>query len=178
MKSILKIGLGLTLIATLTACSNENEVSESVEVEESDNTTEVETVESVDTEETESTSTVSSSTTTTDRDYSYDMTESKEQAILLILQENMSGLADITFDEDTKTYFVLPTDPSLIAGINEYGLYGSFATEWQGIVESQITLSNVIQEELGNGYSIVMLNPSNINRTLLKVTDGEIIISI
>ena len=97
-----------------------------------------------------------------------------EQNMLNFFKENLSGTMSISFSEETKTYAMMPigdgfTDELMLTATGDIG-----AESWYGVVYGFVDLSEMVQENLGDGYSIVMLNPSNTENILLLITDGKI----
>lgn len=179
MKKLTKTGIGLTLLLSLVACSNETDTSEEVEtVEPTEQVETVEEVEQVETTEVESVDTVE---TEYESDYDNGSEESNtilEDYALVTLQESMYGQADIHFFKPEQTFIIVPTDESLIQAINMYGIFGENEQEWNTVVESMVNLSDTYLDTLGTGYTIIIANPSNLDNVLLKVKDGEILFTI
>lgn len=174
MKKLAKTGIGLTLLLSLVACGNETDTTKEVETveptEQVETVEEVEEVESIDTVETEYES-----------DYDNGSEESNtilEDYALVTLQESMYGQADIHFFKPEQTFIIVPTDESLIHAINLYGVFGENEQEWNVVVDSMVSLSDTYVDTLGKGYTIIIVNPNNLDNVLLKVKDGEVLFTI
>lgn len=100
--------------------------------------------------------------------------EALEQMALGVMEESFAGLAEVSFDRDSKLYTITPTDPAFeqeLVMMNE-GILGQ--EEWDILVENFAFMSDSAKGLIGNGYSIALINPSNSDKYLLMITDGKV----
>lgn len=100
--------------------------------------------------------------------------EALEQMALEIMEESFAGIAEVSFDRDSKLYTVTSTDPAFeqeLVMMNE-GILGQ--EDWDMLVENFAFMSDSMKDLIGNGYSIALMNPSNSDRYLLMITDGKV----
>lgn len=100
--------------------------------------------------------------------------EALEQMALDTLEESFEGMAEVTFDRDSKLYKITPTDPAFekeLVMMNE-GIIEKEA--WDTLVDNFAYLSDSMKGLVGNGYSITLMNPSNSDKYLLMITDGKV----
>lgn len=100
--------------------------------------------------------------------------ESLEQMALEIMEESFAGIAEVSFDKESKLYTITSTDPAFeqeLVMMNE-GILGQ--EEWNILVENFAFMSDSVKDLIGNGYSIALMNPSNSDRYLLMITDGKV----
>lgn len=100
--------------------------------------------------------------------------ESKISKAFSLLEENFSAVANVEYDENNKAFVMLPTDP-IFAEVVNLVKQGEMLTEWDQLCGSMLSASWSINEFLGDGYSIVMLNPNKTSEVILEVSDGSII---
>lgn len=97
-----------------------------------------------------------------------------EKMALDTLEESFAGLAEVSFDRDSKLYTITPTDPAFekeLVMMNE-GILGQEA--WDALVDNFVFMSNNMIDVIGNGYSVALINPSNSDKYLLLLTDGKV----
>lgn len=98
-----------------------------------------------------------------------------EESVLIILEENFEGFAEVEFVKEEETFYLTPTDPAIISELMDAIDGQAYAVEgWEGLVESQIGLSESIKELLP-GYWISLRNPANPELSLLVVSDGIVL---
>ena len=100
-----------------------------------------------------------------------------EQLHLTIMQDHMSMYVDITFDKETKIFKMTPTDEQLISEIEMLPL-GIGWDNWQDMVDGVVSMSKANSDNLGEGYSITLVNPLNEENIILWVMDGEVIYNV
>lgn len=95
-----------------------------------------------------------------------------EQLMLTIMQDNFKGIADVTFNAENKAYIILPTDDGFTQEL--FGVINGALPKdsWNGLLESSKDMSNAIKEQVGPGYQVHMLNPTNPDNTILSLMDG------
>jgi hypothetical protein len=96
-----------------------------------------------------------------------------ENKMLAVFQKNYEGIADVTFDAETKTFSILYTDEAYSSQVIKY-INGDMNNFDDAIKEFNET-SSLLIEKLGSGYSIHILNPVNPSKSILVLTDGEIV---
>ena len=99
----------------------------------------------------------------------------KEEAFLEQIRESMVGVANIEFSQAEKTYYLYPIDPMIIDEIHNLIMYGQGLEDWNYMVESLVVLSEAAQQVVGDGYTIMFMNPANGDNTLVVVKDGQAI---
>ena len=96
-----------------------------------------------------------------------------EQNILRVLQD-ANDMAYVSFDKDNLEYIYLPTDADLVRDINAIA-EGTLDMEvWNLMIDEFIAMSEGLQEALGPGYRIVLLNPIRSDLMLLIIMDGKV----
>lgn len=136
----------------------------------------------------DSTSTTSSTTTMSEsskqqQDSSQPQTYKKdevqvgtqEQEVLQLFQEAFQTTGNVTFNQVDKTYLITPTNPTFVHEMQSI-LNGELPlTLWTDLVDRTVQLSTALQDELGSGYSIVIVNPFNAGEMFLAVSDGHVL---
>jgi len=84
-----------------------------------------------------------------------------------------SELAEVEFDEDSKTLYFTPND-GFMDEILAYKLGTAPIEKWEELVDAFASFNKNKSESLGLGYSIAILNPGDTDRTLLLVKDGHV----
>ena len=100
-----------------------------------------------------------------------------EQVHLSLMQEHMGMYVDVTFEKETKIYKMTPTNEQLISEIEMLPL-GIGWDNWQDLVDSVASMSKTNSDNLGEGYSITLVNPLNEENIILWVMDGEVIYNV
>lgn len=100
-----------------------------------------------------------------------------EQLHLSIMQEHMNMYVDITFDKDSKIFKMTPINEQLISEIEMLPL-GIGWDNWQDMVDGVTSMSKSNSDNLGEGYSITLVNPLNEENIILWVMDGEVIYNV
>lgn len=101
--------------------------------------------------------------------------DQKESSVLRQLQKAYSKLGTVSFDADTKTYRVTPTDDQMKQALIQLAQDPSQANQmgWPKFTKSIRQTSSQLANALGNGYSISILNPSNTSQVLYTAKDGK-----
>ncbi|WP_020007424.1 hypothetical protein [Salinicoccus albus] len=97
-----------------------------------------------------------------------------ENETLGILEEAYGERGTVSFDEETKTYTILPTDPGLSVLV-EYVSNGNYSEQWDDIVTALVGVSDSIYVSMGEGYKIEYKNPNSEAFTIIRVKDGELL---
>lgn len=102
----------------------------------------------------------------------------KEQQALSIIKENFKDGCNVEFNPKYKAYMLTPTDEdfskdilSLVHNPDDPDLRES----WNSLVASFEYASKNLPNVVGQGYSIVLVNPENSENQLLTASDGKII---
>lgn len=90
-------------------------------------------------------------------------------------RESMIGVMNIEFSPVEKTYYLYPIDPMIVDEIHNLAVYGQGIEDWNYMVESLVILSEAAQQVVGDGYTIMLMNPVNGENILVMVRDGQII---
>lgn len=101
--------------------------------------------------------------------------DQKESAVLRQLQKAYNKLGTVTFDADSKTYKITPTDDNMKEALSQLAQDPSQGDQmgWPKFTKSIRKTSQQLVNALGNGYSISILNPSDTSTTLYKAKDGK-----
>ncbi len=111
----------------------------------------------------------------TESELSVEETQSREQGILAILEENFMGIANIELDSEREAFAIIPIDPDFTIEL-AYALDGNpqAIQSWNSMAENIRYLSEKIEMTLP-GYAIELRNPANVENTILMVLDGYIL---
>lgn len=105
-------------------------------------------------------------------------TSSKESGMLAILKNSFSGFATIEFNKEYKVYHLIPTDPNFendILTIYNNPNDSELMEIWNELIYRFKDGSKLIQNELGDGYGVALVNPSNKDNYLILAKDGVIV---
>lgn len=103
----------------------------------------------------------------------------KEQRVLTDLQNNFKNIGTVSFDENSKTYVIKPTDSKNIEAINYVLQNPQKAGEsgydklTSGILNTDIQL----KKSLGDGYTLELLKP-NSSQSIYAAKDGKEITNV
>lgn len=97
-----------------------------------------------------------------------------ENEALVLLQDSFEGTGIVTFDKGTKAYAITSTDPAFMEEVLLISQGQLPMDNWYALLDSMVFLSESIQGALGQGYTVVMVNPSNTDRILITAQDGII----
>ena len=99
-----------------------------------------------------------------------------EQELLLSMQENLEGV-QVTFNEETKTYEIIPIEGESFMATFSETLKGADVNvaAWKEFSESVVMLSDTLVDALGPGYSVSVFDPGRQN-TLLLIIDGQVLL--
>lgn len=168
MKKLSMFSMVLLLLAT--GCSDEVVVEEEVvedEVEEV--VVEEEVVEEVEVEH----------VSDVEEEEEYDISrETRIELALMTLDDNMSAVGFIHYNEEEDIIEITPTDPEFT---NELYLVVSGVVSpdsWNDMVESFIGLSESLTLLVDEDISLGLLNPENESRYILVINDGFILYNV
>lgn len=105
-------------------------------------------------------------------------TSEKEAGMLSILKSSFSGFANVEFNKEYKVYHIIPTEPGFENdAITVYNNSNDpeLMKVWNQLIYQFKDGSRLIQEELGDGYAVALVNPSNQDNYLILAKDGVII---
>lgn len=100
--------------------------------------------------------------------------EEKEQIIFETLKNSYEGVAKVTFDSKMKSFSVEPTDPNFVMELAQV-INGENLESYNYLVSSFQEGSQNIENTLGKGYVLTLLNPANPANSLIVLMDGEVI---
>ncbi|MBS4881936.1 MAG: hypothetical protein KHZ82_02600 [Peptoniphilus harei] len=102
----------------------------------------------------------------------------KEKQALEIIKENFDDNCKIEFNPEHKAYMLTPNyddfSKDIISLINSPD-DPQLRENWNNLVASFEYASKNLISVVGNGYSIVLVNPENSENQLLTASDGKII---
>lgn len=101
--------------------------------------------------------------------------DQKESAVLRQLQKAYSKLGTVSFDSNSKTYKVTPTDDDMKKALGQLAQDPSQAGQmgWPKFTKSIRQTSSQLVNALGNGYSISLVNPNDDSQVLYTAKDGK-----
>lgn len=101
--------------------------------------------------------------------------EQKEMAVLRQLQKGYSKLGTVSFDEDTKTYQIKPTDDNTVQAVQALVQDPSQAEQigWPNLTKSIKQNSGEIDNVLTDEYSLSIVNPDNTKQALYTAKNGK-----
>lgn len=101
-----------------------------------------------------------------------------EQKALEIIKENFDDECKIEFNPEYKAYMLTPNyddfSKDILSLINNPD-DPQLRENWNSLVASFEYASKNLPNVVGNGYSLVLVNPENSENQLLTVSDGEVI---
>lgn len=161
MKRLIKVGIGLTLAASLAACGDD----------------EAETVVSTESNERGYAKEISDSSKQekewTDEELDTFTTTFLEETMLYNMQLFLDETVRSDFNKETKTYTMMPHNQGFIKALEMYEELGG-SQEWNDIQAAIIELSNNAKNDMGEGYKFVILNPYNADEVILEIEDGKV----
>ena len=97
-----------------------------------------------------------------------------EQVHLEILQDSFKETAQVTFDEEKKAFKIQPIDDGMITAIAMVS-NGGLQSEYTLMINNFVEMSKMLEQNLGSGYTLAMLNPANPDNVILMIMDGQIV---
>lgn len=105
--------------------------------------------------------------------------EELEELFLGVMKENFEGLADVEYDNGNKTFTLLPTDDDLVHELMLLSTGDEVMLEgWGNLVDGVLSMSQSLKENIGNGYTVQLLNPANTDNVLLICVDGAVVYDV
>lgn len=103
----------------------------------------------------------------------------EEIQLLQILEFAFDDSADVEFDVEEKVYSLNFYDKGFKQGLRDQlqGVPGA-SEEWQELVDELAGVSESIENILGEGYFLNIMNPFNEDRIIAAFRDGEAIFDI
>lgn len=102
----------------------------------------------------------------------------KEQKALEIIKENFDDECKIEFNPEYKAYMLTPNyddfSKDILKLINNPD-NPQLRENWNSLVASFEYASKNLPNVVGNGYSLVLVNPENSENQLLTVSDGKVL---
>lgn len=103
-----------------------------------------------------------------------DASEDELVALMLyMLQNSYSDTGDVTFIEEDKMFTITPTENSIGDAVI-YARAGetTVLASWEELVKSTIEVQSNLEEVLGNEYILNVVNPYNVENTIIMVGNG------
>lgn len=169
MKKLVKFGVGLSLLGTLVACSNDVE-TETVE------NNEVSNIENIDLTKQETKELKADEELGEFVGFDEEGLKSKyktpyEIEMLIVMQDDMNGTA---LDSTTDTFYIFSNNDEwtnfLITAVRNNNANG----EMDEVIEGYQAIVDVIPSE----YNVVISNPVNTNNALMVYQGGELVYSV
>lgn len=98
-----------------------------------------------------------------------------EQKMLEIYENDFGGNFEVSFNEENKAFYLLPTNRLLINEINQVINGQRDVEEWATMIRSICNYSQGMEDGGLSGYSVELLNPYNNSRTLVLIMDGKLL---
>src|SRR5690554_1191173 len=92
-----------------------------------------------------------------------------ENLALMSIQDNFQEMADIELDKENKTFKMHITDPAFTDELLFMIENDTVLDDWNYLVDSFAVMSESMNALLGDGYALHLLNPLNVENTLLMV---------
>lgn len=101
--------------------------------------------------------------------------ESREMAVLRQMQKGYTKLGTVSYDENSKTYQITPTDDNTVEALKALAQDPSQASQmgWSNLTKSIKNNSAQVTKALGEGYSISIMNPGDTSQALYTAKDGQ-----
>lgn len=104
--------------------------------------------------------------------------ESLEDNALELLKEHLGDVAEIELNRDEKSFIITMTKDELIHELAMV-LNGEMSMDsWHTLVESFTGMANSMNDLLGGGYSVEVVNPMNTDNVLLLIYDGVVLYDV
>lgn len=102
-------------------------------------------------------------------------TETKEMSVLRQLQKGYAKLGTVSFDEDSKTFKIKPTDDNTVKALQALVQDPSQAEQmgWPNLTKSIKSNSRQIDNVLTDEYSLSIVNPDNTEQALYTAKNGK-----
>lgn len=104
----------------------------------------------------------------------------KENEVLKQLQDSFKSLGTVSFYAQGKDYHVRVTNNDTIKAIQEVLKNPSEANQlgYNKLLSNFNDISNSITKQLGNGYSLSLMNPNNPQQAIYTVKDGHVMVNV
>lgn len=101
--------------------------------------------------------------------------EEKEMYLLRQLQKAYSKMGTVSYDSDSKTYKIMPTNSNTVEALNYIAQNPDQAEQagWSNLTNSIDQTSAQIKKIVGSGYSLSMMKPSDDQTPLYTAKDGK-----
>lgn len=168
MKKVMKIGVGLSLLATLVACSNEE-----TDVVENN---EVSSIENIDLTKEETKELQTDEELGKFVGFSEEGLKSKyktpyEIEMLTVMQDDMNGTA---LDSTTDTFYIFSNNDEWTNFLKTAVKNNNANGEMDEVIEGYKAIVDIIPSE----YNVVISNPVNTNNALMIFENGELVYSV
>lgn len=101
-----------------------------------------------------------------------------EDEALNLMEEHLGDVADIKLDRDEKTFSITITQDEVIHELAMVFNGELSIDNWHGLVDSIEYMANSINDLLGGGYTVEIVNPLNTENVLLIIYDGVILYDV
>lgn len=101
--------------------------------------------------------------------------QTKEMTVLRQLQKGYAKFGSVSFDENSKTFNVKPTDDNTVQALQALVQDPSQADDmgWSKLTGSIKSNSSQLKDVLGTGYSLSIVNPDKTSQALYTAKDGK-----
>lgn len=101
--------------------------------------------------------------------------QTKEMTVLRQLQKGYAKFGSVSFDEDSKTFNIKPTDDNTVQALQALVQDPSQADNmgWPKLTGSIKSNSSQLKDVLGTGYSLSIVNPDKTSQALYTAKDGK-----
>ena len=97
-----------------------------------------------------------------------------QKNVLTQLKKNFKSFGSVTYDEDSKTYFITPTDDNTVKSLN-YIVQDptqADAAGWSTLTGSIVKISKQLKSAMGAGYSLTVTKPAS-TEAMFTAKDGK-----
>lgn len=101
--------------------------------------------------------------------------EAKEMDVLRKLQKGYAKFGSVSYDDDSKTFSIKPTDKNTVQALEELVQDPSQAKNlgWSNLTKSIKANSSQLKSVLGSGYTLRIVNPDKTSQALYTAKDGK-----
>jgi len=101
----------------------------------------------------------------------------KEQVALNVIEEHIKDACKVEFAPEYKAFLLIPTgdfSDAVTALINN-PKDQNLKSEWEKLIPNLLYASENLTKVVGQGYSLILVNPANKEKQLLSASDGEVL---
>lgn len=102
-------------------------------------------------------------------------TATAQQNVLTQLKKSYRSIGAVTFDANTKTYQIQPSDSNTVKALNYVVSSPEKADDvgWSKLTKNIKATSTQLKKALGDGYSISMMQPDDSTEAMYTVKNGQ-----